>query len=116
MEVIRSNLVILVRMNTVTSTDGCGQRTYQCCYLIHSSRSFAAVQPALTDADADADESSASASAPTSPSLLCGTIPIVFKLALLCKAGLISVFAVHNSVVFQLALFCKAATVNQQLV
>ena len=116
MEVIRSNLVILVRMNTVTSTDGCDQRTYQCCYLIHSSCSFAAVQPALTDADADADESSASASAPTSPSLLCGTIPIVFKLALLCKAGLISVFAVHNSVVFQLALFCKAATVNQQLV
>ena len=34
------------------------------------------------------------ASAPASPSLLCGTIPIVFKLALLCKA----------------------ATVNQQLV
>ena len=41
---------------------------------------------------------------------------VAFKLSLLCKAGLISVFAVHNSVVFQLALFCKAATVNQQLV
>ena len=47
-----------------------------------------------TESKAHVTESSASVPASASPSLLCGTIPIVFKLALLCKA----------------------ATVNQQLV
>ena len=50
------------------------------------------VVPLVKESKAHVKESSVSA--PTSPSLLCGTIPIVFKLALLCKA----------------------ATVNQQLV
>ena len=42
------------------------------------------VVPLVKESKAHVKESLASA--PTSPSLLCGTIPVVFKLTLLCKA------------------------------